>query len=154
MVVVGDDDVFYAPSFLNDFSRALQAQPQGTVLSAGRDMSCTSLNPCVMGFKGVGLRAGMLADLHAHPSPPDCFLADDVFITFFFRKVKRFSIERVHLSARNSLDRQVAWSNSSVNAAHARVNFMANAACLRALGLDARAEPSCGSAACGRRKNG
>lgn len=151
IVIVGDDDIIFGRSFIKDYATAVKSSPWGTVFSAGSDRSCgPALGPCVMGFKGVALRAGMLHGIERIRIPQECFLADDVFITYFFRRVRRFKIRRLQLHSRNRLDIALAWSNDSLNALHRHSRFMINFGCLRALGIDAPSRPSCGSANCGK----
>lgn len=61
IVVVGDDDVWYESTFIEDFACAVGSSLGGAVFSSGRDTSCgAALGACVMGCRGIGLRASML----------------------------------------------------------------------------------------------
>ena len=64
IVVVGDDDMAYARTFIEDFACAVATQPANLVFSAVVDGSCGALGGCVMGFRGVAMRAGTRRDAH------------------------------------------------------------------------------------------
>jgi len=64
IVVVGDDDMAYARTFIEDFACAVAMQPANLVFSAVVDGSCGALGGCVMGFRGVAMRAGTRRDTH------------------------------------------------------------------------------------------
>ena len=64
IVVVGDDDMAYARTFIEDFACAVATQPADLVFSAVVDGSCGALGGCVMGFRGVAMRAGTRRDAH------------------------------------------------------------------------------------------
>ena len=76
----------------------MASSPSGVVFSSGRDTSCGSLGACVMGFRGIGIRAGMLRELPGVQVPTPCFLADDVLITHHFRS-RGFLLKCVHSTA-------------------------------------------------------
>ena len=133
VVVVGDDDVFYGRTMLEDFACAVASGPERTVFSSGIDRDCGALAPCVMGFRGVALRAGMLRGLEAWEPPRPCFLADDVAITFFLTRVRGYRIRRLRLRSKHKLDDAFAWSNSSIHSFHHAHKHRVNGRCADAL---------------------
>jgi len=136
IIVVGDDDMFYGSTFLEDYACAVARAPVGTVFSSGIDRDCLGrslLSTCVMGFRGVGLRAGMLFDLPSMSIPPECFLADDLAISYYLAVVKRYEVRRLRLRTKYKFDNEFAWSNSSINAFHRERKFSVNRACAAAL---------------------
>ena len=62
--MVGDDDMAYARTFIEDFACAVATQPANLVFSAVVDGSCGALGGCVMGFRGVAMRAGTRRDAY------------------------------------------------------------------------------------------
>ena len=94
-----------------------------------------------MGFRGVGMRMPMLAELPSLRFPPACFLADDVAITYYLSRVRRYRIVRLKLRTKYKFDADFAWSNSSINAIHRAKSFRINRACVNALLSPARATP-------------
>ena len=86
-----------------------------------------------MGFRGVGMRMPMLAELPSLRFPPACFLADDVAITYYLSRVRRYRIVRLKLRTKYKFDADFAWSNSSINAIHRAKSFRINRACVNAL---------------------
>ncbi len=135
VVVVGDDDVFYGRTFIEDFACAVQASPVGTVLSnqLDADSACRWLGGCVMGFRGVAMRSGMLHGLRDFSPPAECFLADDVSISYFLSRVRGYRIRRHRLRTRHKLDNAFAWSNSSIHTFHSQRQFRVNEACSEAM---------------------
>jgi len=130
IVVVGDDDVWYESTFIEDFACAVGSSLGGAVFSSGRDTSCgAALGACVMGFRGIGLRASMLRDLPSVPVPPECFLADDVLITHHFQK-RGFVLTRLRTRSRYQIDGAYAWTNESINAIHKRHGYKINRECV------------------------
>lgn len=128
IVVVGDDDVWYGNTFIEDFSCAVAASPANTVISSGHDKSCEALGACVMGFRGVALRAGMLDQLSGAQMPAECFLADDVFVTHHFL-VRQFVIKRLRTRTKYRIDHALAFTNYSINSIHRRAKFTLNRKC-------------------------
>jgi hypothetical protein len=63
-----------------------------------------------MGFRGVGLRAGMLEALGDMHVPSECFLADDLAISYYLALVQRFTVRRLRLRTKYKLDNEFAWS--------------------------------------------
>lgn len=105
------------------------------VLQSGIDRDCLGrlLSSCVMGFRGVGLRAGMLealGDLHV---PSECFHADDLAISYYLALVQRFTVRRLRLRTKYKFDNEFAWSNSSINTFHRQRKFGVNRACAASL---------------------
>ena len=134
IVVIGDDDVFYGSTFLEDFACSVNSGPANTVYSNQIDADCKWLGGCVMGFRGVAMRASMLEGLEAtFISPSECFLADDVAITYWLTMVKKYTIQKLQLRTRHKLDKSFAESNSSIHQAHKSVGFRINRACQFAL---------------------
>ena len=134
IVVIGDDDVFYGSTFLEDFACSVHSGPANTVYSNQIDADCKWLGGCVMGFRGVAMRASMLEGLEAtFLSPSECFLADDVAITYWLTMVKKYTIQKLQLRTRHKLDKSFAESNSSIHQAHKSVGFRINRACQFAL---------------------
>ena len=129
IVVVGDDDMTYGSKFVEDFACAVANSPDGVVVSSGRDKSCEALGACVMGFRGVAVRAGMLDRLVGSQVPPECFLADDVFVTHHFLS-RRFEMRKLRTRTKYTIDAAFAWSNESINAIHRRHQYTINRACV------------------------
>jgi len=129
IVVVGDDDMFYGSTFIEDYACAVAQSEHNVVFSSGIDRDCKPIGSCVMGFRGVGLRAGMLHRLFALQVPDACFLADDVAITFFLVRMQRYQIRRLKLRSKYRFDDAFAWSNSSINTYHRQHKFRINKAC-------------------------
>jgi hypothetical protein len=115
VVVVGDDDINYGNTFIEDYACAVAAGPPLTVFSSGIDMDCRKLGGCVMGFRGVAMRAAMLHALPDAAVPRPCFLADDVSLTHFLR-ARQYAIRRLRLRTKYRFDDAYAWSNSSIHA--------------------------------------
>ena len=132
IVVVGDDDVWYGNNFIEDFACAVAASAQGVVVSSGRDKSCEALGACIMGFRGVAMRAGMLDALRGDAVPSECFLADDVFVTHHFLE-RRFAVKKLKTRTKYTIDGAFAWSNESINIIHRREQYTLNRACVRRL---------------------
>lgn len=134
IAVVGDDDVFYGKTFVEDYACAVAAAPLDTIFSSGIDLDCGYLRGCVMGFKGVAMRAALLRRLSSYSSwPHACFTADDVIITYYLIKCNSYRIRRLKLRSRIKLDNAFAWSNSSINAFHRERHFQVNKGCTSAL---------------------
>lgn len=141
IVVVGDDDMEYGPTFIEDYACAVHGGPTSTVYSSGIDVDCRRLGGCVMGFRGVAMRASMLASLPHTPQPRACFLADDVAITHYLtRAPNSYRVQRLKLRSKYKFDDAFAWSNSSINAYHRERKFKVNKACVSALFAAARVE--------------
>ncbi len=106
-----------------------------TPLQSGIDRDCLgrTLAACVMGFRGVALRAGMLESLDNLHVPPECFLADDLAISYYLALVQRFTVRRLRLRTKYKFDNEFAWSNSSINTFHRQRKFSVNRACATAL---------------------
>ena len=83
-----------------------------------------------MGFRGVGLRAGMLEALGDMHVPSECFLADDLAISYYLALVQRFTVRRLRLRTKYN---EFAWSNSSINTFHRQRKFGVNRACAASL---------------------
>lgn len=132
-VVVGDDDMFYGPTFMEDYACALRRAPAGTVFSSGLDRDCGALAPCVMGFRGVGLRAGELLALPRMRVPEACFLADDVAVTYFLRRRAGYRVRRMRLRSKYRIDAAFAWGNTSINVYHRARSHRVNRQCAAAL---------------------
>ena len=132
IVVVGDDDVWYGNTFIEDFACAVASKPSGVVFSSGRDLSCGSLGACVMGFRGIGLRAQMLDLVPSLHVPEECFLADDVLITHYFNE-QRFQIRKLRTRTKYDIDGEYAWSNESINVIHKRQQYTLNERCVGSL---------------------
>jgi len=137
IVVVGDDDMYYGETFIEDYACAVASAPAGIVFSSGIDRDClgkATLSACVMGFRGVGLRAGMLQDLGAAMRVPrECFLADDLAISYYLAVLHSFDIRRLRLRSKYKFDDEFAWSNSSINTYHRHLKFGVNRACAASL---------------------
>lgn len=141
IVVVGDDDMTYGRTFIEDFACAVAAHPADLAFSAVIDGSCGAIGGCVMGFRGVALRAGMLRDvqqlgavLARVGAPRACFLSDDVAISYYLKKMKGYHLRKlVRLRSRTSVDRGTSFLNGSLNLIHKRHNFELNRGCARAL---------------------
>ena len=136
IVVVGDDDMYYGESFLEDYACAVASSPAGTVLSSGIDRDCLGravLATCVMGFRGVGLRAGMLSELASLRIPPECFLADDLAISYYLAVRMQYKIRRLRLRTKYRFDDEYSWSNSSINTYHKERKFGVNRKCAGSL---------------------
>ena len=92
-IIIGDDDVDYGKTFIEDFVAALAVrQDMKTVVAAQFDRKFGRLSPGVMAFAGVGCYAKQLKQLvqSVHRGPPlpgRCFLADDVVATHYFKVV-------------------------------------------------------------------
>lgn len=141
IVVVGDDDLEYGSSFIEDYACAVAGGPESTVYSSGIDTDCRRLGGCVMGFRGVAMRAAMLHALPATPIPRACYLADDVAITHYLTRAPHaFAVRRLRLRSKYRFDESVAWLNSSINAYHRERQFKVNRACIAALFSKADAE--------------
>lgn len=133
IVVVGDDDVWYESTFIEDFACAVAASRAGVVFSSGRDTSCgTALGACVMGFRGIGLRASMLTQLPSVAVPTECFLADDVLVTHHFQ-ARGFTLKKLRTRSRYQIDDNYAWSNESVNVIHKAGGYEINRECVERL---------------------
>ena len=102
--------------FYEDYACALARAPAGTVFSSGLDRDCGALAPCVMGFRGVALRAGELSALPSMAVPEECFLADDVAVTYHLTRTRGYRVRRLRLRSKYRFDAGFAWSNSSINA--------------------------------------
>ena len=134
IVVVGDDDMDYGSTFIEDYACAVSGGPAHTVYSSGIDVDCRRLGGCVMGFRGVAMRADMLQALPTMSHPSACFLADDVAITHYLTHVPHhFTVRRLRLRSKYAFDDAFAWSNSSINAYHRERKFKVNKACVAAL---------------------
>jgi hypothetical protein len=133
IAVIGDDDMFYGRSFVEDYACAVASAPSSVVFSSGIDQDCGGLRACVMGFRGVGLRANLLRTLPEMPSPRSCFLADDVVITYFLVRRRACRIHRLRLRSRYKFDHAYAWANSSINSIHRAQDFGVNRKCAREL---------------------
>ena len=134
IVVVGDDDMEYGSTFIEDYACAVHGGAVGTVFSSGIDVDCRRLGGCVMGFRGVAMRASMLAALPHTPLPRECFLADDVAITHYLaRAPNTFHVRRLKLRSKYTFDEAFAWSNSSINSYHRERKFKVNKGCIAAL---------------------
>lgn len=130
IVIVGDDDVWYDSTFIEDFACAVASDAPGVVFSSGRDGSCgATLGACVMGFRGVGMRASMLRQTPTLRVPAACFLADDVLITHHFR-TRGFQIKKLRTRNRYRIDGKYAWSNDSINVIHSRHDYKMNLECV------------------------
>jgi len=101
-VIIGDDDMFYGASMVEDLACAVAKAPYGTVYSAGIDLSFTGLGPSLMGFRGVGMRAGMLRDLLLWDVPPECFLVDDAFASHVFFNKSGYELRKLKLRDRHA----------------------------------------------------
>merc|ERR1719482_207652 len=78
IVIVGDDDVDYAKTFIEDFVSGVASSSQPKAFLGGVDEEFNG----VMGTNGVGLRARSLRGLPT-TTPESCFFADDVVVTHF-----------------------------------------------------------------------
>ena len=137
IVVVGDDDMYYGSTFIEDYACAVAKSAPDTVFSSGIDPDCIGKGVaagCVMGFRGIGMRAGMLHGLSTAMQVPDaCYLADDLAITFYLAHLKGFQIRRLRLRTKYRFDHEFAWSNSSINTYHRQRSFRVNKACAASL---------------------
>ena len=140
IAVVGDDDMFYGTTFVEDYACAVARAPAGTVFSSGIDFDCGKLRTCVMGFRGVAMRVPMLAALPSMNAwPHECLLADDVVITYYLVRCNSFNIRRLKLRSKYKFDDAFAWSNSSINTYHRQRRFGVNRACTMQLHSHRRA---------------
>jgi hypothetical protein len=136
IIVVGDDDMWYGPKFIEDYACAVHGAERDAVFSSGIDRDCKALGGCVMGFRGVAMRAGMLHSLaSALTIQPPCLLADDVAITYYLSNIRHFKIWRLKLRTKYRFDDEYAWGNSSINAYHRAYKFKINRACMHSLSL-------------------
>ena len=148
IVIVGDDDMAYGRTFIEDFACAVASHPADLAFSAVIDGSCGAIGGCVMGFRGVALRAGMLRDvqqlgtvLARAGAPRACFLSDDVAISYFLKKMKGYHLRKlVRLRSRTSVDKGTSFLNGSLNLIHKRHNFELNRGCAHALLSDASSQ--------------
>ena len=138
-VVVGDDDVDYAPTFVEDLVVALDVHPRGTsVVASQLDDKFGRLSPGVMAYGGVACRARQLrslAERYARPgaAPRTCFHADDVLVTYFFKWTRGDQVHRSPLRMPNVDDKREWRSESSINAFHAADGQQTNLRCVRDL---------------------
>jgi len=133
IVVVGDDDVWYDSTFIEDFACAVASGAPNVVYSSGRDTSCgTALGACVMGFRGISMRASMLLAIPSLSIPKECFLADDVLVTHHFQS-RGFTIKKLRTRRRYHIDAAFAWSNASINVIHKQHNYEINRKCVEQL---------------------
>ena len=132
IIVIGDDDMWYGPTFIEDFACAVAGSHTGVVFSSGYDKSCGALGACVMGFRGIGVRAEMLRELPRVIIPPPCFLADDVVVTHYFN-IQGFELKKLRTRTKYSIDGAYAWSNESINTIHKRHKYTLNEKCVQAL---------------------
>lgn len=116
-VIIGDDDMQYGPTMIEDFACAVAEAPYGTIYSAAIDLSFNGLGPGVMGFRGMALRAGMLRELQYWEGPAECFLADDPMITHFFA-TRGFQIRQLQLRSKTAFDAPAAKSKFSISKIH------------------------------------
>ena len=141
IVVVGDDDMAYGRTFIEDFACAVATHADGLVFSAVVDGSCGALGGCVMGFRGVAMRAGMLREVHQlgdklqrAGTPKACFLSDDVAISYYLKRMKGYHLRKlVRLRSRTAVDKGSSFLNGSLNLIHRRHNFELNRGCARTL---------------------
>jgi len=77
-----------------------------------------------------------LGDTHV---PSECFLADDLAISYYLALVQRFTVRRLRLRTKYKLDNEFAWSNSSINTFHRQRKFGVNRACAASLRSSMRA---------------
>lgn len=123
IVVIGDDDVNYAATFIEDFVAAIDARHDTeAVFTHQFDDGFGSLSPGVKAYSGVGCYAGQLRRLvHRYlrrPVPHPCFLADDVVATHYFKVLRPFKLYPITLRSPNPDDTSIWRSNSSINAFH------------------------------------
>ena len=133
IAVVGDDDVFYGHTFIEDFACSVAHGPANTVYSNQVDADCKWLGGCVMGFRGVAMRATMLHTLIDFAAPPECFLADDVAVTYWLTHVRGYRVQKLALRTKHRLDTSFAESGSSIHSYHKSAGFRINKACQAAL---------------------
>jgi hypothetical protein len=112
IVIIGDDDVDYAKTFIEDFVGGVVSSSHPAALLGGVDEEFNG----VMGTNGVGLRAGSLRGLPTN-HPESCFFADDVIVTHF---LDTKGIRKIEMETREDDDVDTAYQHdaTSVNAFH------------------------------------
>lgn len=138
MIIIGDDDVDYGPTFIEDFVTALRERRDLNAVVTGQfDKSFGRLSPGVMAFAGVGCYAKHLRRLVRRvlrlPVPAQCFLADDVVATHYFKIVSGYKLYNVTRQTSNFNDVAIYRSNSSINHFHVANGNRVNLECERAL---------------------
>lgn len=138
VVVVGDDDVDYADTFVEDYLNAVvTSQDAHSVFVSQFDNGFGSLSPGLMAYAGVSCYAKQLRSFVHNfqrirvPSP--CYLADDVVATHYFKNVYKYDLRRVVLRKRNTDDHSVWRSKSSINAFHVANHNSINKKCEQVL---------------------
>ena len=145
IVIIGDDDVDYGVTFIEDFVASLVSrQGMNAVVTAQFDNTFGRLSPGVMAFAGVACYAKHLRRLVNRvlkvPAPRQCFLADDVVVTHYFKVLCGYELYLVALRTPNANDHSVWRTNDSINAFHVDNGNHVNLNCERAL-LRTRAQP-------------
>ena len=133
IVVVGDDDIFYGPTLIEDFACAVVRGGKNVVHSNQIDNDCRWLGGCVMGFRGLAMRAAMLHTIQSFKAPAECFLADDVSVTYWLTHVRAYRVQKLALRSRHRIDGEYAASNTSTHAYHTKFGMRVNRACQRSL---------------------
>ena len=138
MIIIGDDDVDYGTTFIEDFITALrERRDMNAVVTGNFDRSFGRLSPGVMAFAGVGCYAKQLRRLVRRvlqrPVPAQCFLADDVVATHYFKIVNGYKLYNLTRRTSNFNDVAIYRSNSSINHFHVANGNRVNLECERAL---------------------
>ena len=134
IIVVGDDDVNYASTFLEDFACAVTKGNTREVFTGHLDPNFGPFSPGTTGFSGVGCRVEALRPFVAMLRwPQQCFLQDDIPASYYFTKVRGYQVKEVAIRSQNA-DEQTIWrSSSSINKFHSDNGFRINEMCWRAI---------------------
>lgn len=128
IVVVGDDNVAYSSTFIEDMVSGIQDSPPGAILTGELDGDLRFLTGfALMGFSGVACKAGMLRKLTKMPSR-SCFLADDIVVTHY---ANQQGFRKVHLLKRaKDGSSEISHDSTSIYAFHKKHGMSINRQCI------------------------
>jgi hypothetical protein len=111
IVIIGDDDMEYSRTFIEDFVSAVEDSESNTIFTGDVDVGFHGL----MGYSGIACRAVLLRDLPTSV-PRCCRVADDVVITQFadYRGI----VKKLLLKRNGDISSRMSWDATSLYATH------------------------------------